>query len=260
MRKALLVAILGAAIAGSAAPAPASQIDRASAHAFVSDAERYVRASLSHRLELEAAARRFVEHLRASCPGLLARAPPPILEHVAGVPPWHGGGEGTEAQETTSRTFLTMTLGELRVVGYAPIRAPALAFVDELMRLRWTSRVIARSLSNLSHSILTTITLIPPDLCADARASLSIGFASAPAEATQFVNALRSTTLSNGRNLTALASNLGELANSVRPFLARRDLPALAHFRRLWSRAGPLLQIRGALVHRLLATVYAPGS
>jgi hypothetical protein len=234
-------------------------VDRASARAFVVDATRYVRALVSHRLQVSTAARRFVERLESSCPGALAQAPPPIIEHVKGAPPWHGGGEGTPQQQMTSQTFLTLALGELRVIGYAPIRAPALAFANELLHLPWADPVIARALGDLGQSILATLTLRPPDLCADARASQATGFAAAPPEATQFADACRSAArVSKGRNLAELASNLAELAGMVRPFLSRSDLPALAHFQRLWSRAKPLVEISGRVVGRLMQAVFAP--
>src|SRR5438552_3331591 len=129
MRKTVVCATLSVAIAGlSGAPASASRVDRASARTFVADATTYVSIAVSHRLQLKVAVRQFIEHLNASCPGALAHAPPPIVEHAEGAPPPKAGSEGTPAQRTNSQTFLTMALGELRVVGYAPIRAPALAF------------------------------------------------------------------------------------------------------------------------------------
>ena len=253
MMKAAVCAALSVAIAvASATPASASRVDRASARGFLADATTYVRASVPHRLELKTAVRTFIEHLESSCPGALAHAPPPIVEHPQGAPPPKGGGEGTPAQRTTSQTFLTMALGELRVVGYAPIRAPALAFANEVAHLQWTRPAIAHTLADFSQSVLATLALSPPDFCTDARASAAIGFAAAPPEATQFADAFRAATLvRKGRTLT-------ELANMVRPFLANRDINTLARFRRLGSRAEPLLQISDATVFRLLRTVFEP--
>jgi hypothetical protein len=250
MRKAVVCAILSVAIAGaSPPPATANRVDRASARRFLADATTYVRISASHRLQLKTAVRTFIEGLESFCPGALAHAPPPIVEHVLGGPP-PKGSEGTPAQRTTSQTFLTMALGELRVVGYAPIRAPALAFASELTHLHWTRPAIANTLADLSQSILATLALSPPDFCADALASAAIGFAAAPSETTQFADAFRAATLVNkGRSLT-------EIADMVRPFLAKSDRNTLARFRRLWSRDEPLLQISDATVFRLLRTVF----
>jgi len=254
MRTAVVCAILGVAIAGaSAAPASASRVDRASARTFLADATTYVRISVSRRLRLETAVHGFIEHLESFCPGALGHAPAPIVEHAVGAPPPKAATEGTPAQRSTSRIFLTMALGELRVVGYAPIRAPALAFANELTHLHWTKPVIAYTVANFSQSILATLALSPPDFCADARASAAIGFAAAPAEATQFAEASSAaTTLANkGRSLI-------EIANMVRPFLAKRGLNTLARFRRLWTHAKSLLQISDATVFRLERTVFRP--
>lgn len=257
MRKAAVATMLGLAIAATgAAPASASQLDRASARALIHDATTYARVSVSRRLKLRAAVRGFIDHIASSCPSALADAPPPIIEHAAGASPWHGGGEGTPAQQATSRTFLTATIGELKVAGFAPIRAPALALANELTHLRWTQPGVARALGDLGRSIIATMTLRPPNLCADARASAVIAFSDAPREATQFAVAVSET--SRGCTLTALASDLGELTSVVRPFLAHSDLPAVGRFRRLWARAAPLLQIRQASVRRLLQAVYRP--
>jgi len=246
--------MLGVAMVGATpAEVSASRVDRASARTFLVDATAYVRISVRHHLQLKTAVRAFIEHLESSCPGSLAHAPPPIVEHALGAPPSKAGMEGTPAQRTTSQTFLTMALGELKVVGYAPIRAPALAFANELPHLHWTKPLIAHTLADFGHSILATLALRPPDFCIDARASAAIGYAASPPEATQFADAFRAATLvGKGRSLP-------ELANIVRPFLAHDD-NTLARFRRLWSRAEPLLQINDATVFRLLRAVFAPHS
>jgi hypothetical protein len=252
MRRVLVCASLGVAIAGAnAAPVSANRVDRASARKFLTDATTYVRISLSHRLQLTTAVRTFIEHLESFCPGVLAQAPPPIIEHAQGHPP-PKGIEGTPAQRTTSQTFLTMALGEVTVVGYAPIRAPALAFANELTHLHWTKPAIANALADFSQSIRATLALSPPDFCADARASAAMGFAAAPSEATQFADAVRATPLVNSER------SLIELANMVRPQLVERDLRTLVRFRRLWSRAEPLLRISDATLSRLLRTVFRP--
>ena len=254
MRRAVVCAMLGVAMVGATpAEVSASRVDRASARTFLVDATAYVRISVRHHLQLKTAVRAFIEHLESSCPGSLAHAPPPIVEHALGAPPSKAGMEGTPAQRTTSQTFLTMALGELKVVGYAPIRAPALAFANELPHLHWTKPLIAHTLADFGHSILATLALRPPDFCIDARASAAIGYAASPPEATQFADAFRAATLvGKGRSLP-------ELANIVRPFLAHDD-NTLARFRRLWSRAEPLLQINDATVFRLLRAVFAPHS
>jgi hypothetical protein len=241
------------AMAGSSGPqASASPVDRASARTFLADAITYVSSAVSHHLQLKTAVRTFIDHLNSSCPSALAHAPAPIVEHAEGAPPAKGAREGTSAQRTTSQTFLTMALGELRVVGYAPIRAPAVAFANELTRLRWTNAVVASALADFSRSMLATLALRPPDFCADARASAAIGFAAAPPEATQFAEAFRAATLVNKGH------SLIELVNIVRPFLANRDVNSLARFRRRWSRAEPLFQANDATVFRLLRTVFEP--
>jgi hypothetical protein len=251
VRKALVCVILGATTAGAgAARVRAGRIDRASAHALLADATAYVRVSMSHRVRLRTAARTFIEHVESSCPGALANAPPAIVEHGDGGPP-PKGSEATPAQRTTSQTFLTLALGELRVVTYAPIRRSALAFANELAHLRWTKSAAASAVADFSRSIIATLALSPPDLCADARGSASMGFAAAPPEATQFVQAFRAATLlSKGRSLI-------ELANMTRPFLAHSDRNILARFGRLWTRAEPLLRIGDATQRRLLRAVFA---
>jgi hypothetical protein len=253
MRRAVVCAVLSAAIAGaSPTPVSASRVDRASAHTFLADAITYVRISVSHRLELKTAVRRFIGHLESSCPGALAHAPPAIVEYPEGAPPPKGSGEGTPAHRTTSQTFLIVALGELKVVGYAPIRAPALAFAHELAHLHWTEPAFAHTLADFSQSILATLALTAPDFCADARASAARGFAAAPPEATQFADEFRAASFVNeGNSLTALAT-------MVRPFLATGDLDTLARFRRLWSRAEPLLQIGDPSAFRLLRAVFEP--
>jgi hypothetical protein len=251
MRRAAACASLVIALAGASSPATnASQGDRASARTFLADATAYVRSSIAHRRQLKAAVRRFIEHLESSCPGSLASAPPPLVEHVQGKPPWPGRRGWTTSQRDTSRTFLTMAVGELQVAAYAPIRAPALAFANELTHLHWTSRRMASTLADFGQSTVATLALSAPDLCVDARASAAIGFAAAPAEATQFVHAFREATHADKEG------SLIELANMMRPVLARSDLYALARFRRLWSRAEPPLQISGATLSRLMRAVF----
>jgi hypothetical protein len=245
--------MLSVAMAGASGPqVSASRVDRASAHTFLADAITYVSGAVSHHFQLKTAVRTFIEHLNSSCRSALAHASPPIVEHAEGAPPAKGAGEGTPAQRTTSQTFLTMALGELRVVGYAPIRAPAVAFANELTRLRWTRPVVASALADFSQSMLATLALRPPDFCADARASAAIGFTAAPPEATQFAEAFRAAMLVNKGH------SLIELVNMVRPFVANRDVNSLARFRRRWSRAEPLLQVSDATVFRLLRTVFEP--
>jgi hypothetical protein len=252
MRKGVVGPMLSVAILGvSAAPVSAAEVDRASARTFLADATTYVHISVSRHTQLRTAARGFIEHLESSCPGSLAHAPAPIVETVAvGAPSLPKGSEGTPAQRATSRTFLTMALGEILVGGYAPIRAPALAFANELTHLRWTRPAIARTLADFSQSLRATLALNPPDFCVDARASAASGFAAAPGEATRFAEAFRAATLVNKGH------SLNELAEEVRPSLAHRDLNTLVRFRRLSSRAKPLLQTSDATVLRLLRAVF----
>jgi hypothetical protein len=253
MRRAVVCAILSVAMAGaSGPPVSASRVDRASARTFLADAITYASIAVSHRARLARAVRAFIEHLNSSCPGALAHAPPPIVEHAEGAPPPKGALEGTPAQRATSQTFLTMALGELRVVGYAAIRAPALAFANELTRLRWTKPGVASAVADFSRSMLATLALRPPGFCRDARVSAAIGFAAAPPEAMKFAEAFRAATLlDKGRGIS-------ELVNLVRPLLANRDVDTLARFRRRWSRAEPLLQVSDATVFRLLRAVFEP--
>ena len=252
-----MCALLGLALAATTAGAravqvSASRVDRASARAFLADASTFVRISLAHRVQLKNATRAFIAHLESSCPGSLADAAPPIAEHAQGAPPSKEGSEGTPAQRTTSQTFLTVALGELEVTAYRPVRAPALAFAQELTRLHWTRSPVAGALAAFARSILAALALRPPDLCVDARASSAIAFTTAPPEATQFALAFRATNIVNeGRRLP-------ELAHLVRPLLAGGDLDAFARVRRLLARAGPPLQIDDATVFRLLRTVFAP--
>jgi hypothetical protein len=132
--------VLSAAIvAVGGAPASASQVDRTSARRFLGDATRYVDVSVSHHSQRETAVRRFIEHIRSSCPSALANAPAPIVEHALGAPPSREGMEGTPAQRSTSQTFLTMALGELQIAHTAPIRGPALGFATRLAYQRWTN-------------------------------------------------------------------------------------------------------------------------
>lgn len=251
MGRAAVWATLGIAIAATSAnEASAGRVDRVSARTFLADATAYLRISVAHHLEQKSAVQTFIDHLESSCPGSLAHAPVPIIERAVGMPPPKAGLEGTPAQRTTSQTFLTMALGELKVFGYGPIRAPALTFANELTHLHWTKPSITRTLADSGRSIMATLALSPPDFCADARASAAIGFASAPPEATQFAAAFRAAARLNGRNL-------GELAGKVQPYLAKSDLGTLERFRQLWSRAEPLLQIRDATVFRLLRAVFA---
>jgi hypothetical protein len=236
----------------SPTPVSASRVDRASARTFLADAMTYVRISVSRRLELKTAVGRFIGHLESSCPSALAHAPPAIVEYPEGAPPPKGSGEGTPAHRTTSQTFLIVALGELKVVGYAPIRGPARAFAHELAQLHWTEPAIAHTLADFSQSILTTLALTPPDFCAAAQTSAARGFADAPPEATQFADNVRAASFVNeGRSLTSLAT-------TMRPLLATGDLDTLARFRRLWSRAEPLLQIGDASAFRLLRVVFEP--
>jgi len=243
-------AILSAAtVAAGAAPASASRVDRTSARMLLADSTTYVHISLSHHSQLAIAVRRFIEHVRSSCPSVLANAAPPIVEHALGAPPSKEGMEGTPAQRTTSQTFLTMALGELQIAHYAPIRGPALGFATQLARQRWTNPSIAHAVADFGQSLLAILALSAPDFCADAQASAAMGFTFAPPEATQFAGAFRAAT--DGRSLA-------ELANMMRPFLARSDLKTLARFQRLWSHAEPLLRISDATVRHLLRTVFQP--
>jgi hypothetical protein len=225
-------------------------VDRASARALLADATTYVRISVSHHLQLQAAARRFIAHLRSACPSSLANAPPAIVEHALGAPPSKAAMEGTPAQRTISQTFLTMALGELQIVRYAPIRAPALRFATQLANLRWTNSDIAAAVAEFGRSLLATVTLSAPDFCADARASAATGFASAPPDATHFTEAFRMRV--NDRR------SLNELASMMRPLLAHSDLEALSRFQRLWLHAGPLVALSDATIFRLLRTVFEP--
>jgi hypothetical protein len=249
----LVGAILGAAIgAASTASASASSVDRVSADKFLAEATTYVRVSLSRHSQLNAAANRFIEHLRLSCPSSLGSAPSPIAEHALGRPPSKEGMEGTPAQRATSQAFLTMALGELQVAHYVPIRAPALRFATELSRLRWTNPAIENAVTDSAQSLVATLALRPPDFCADARASAATGFALAPPEATQFVSGFRAATLVNeGRSLP-------ELADMMRPVLPPSGLKELARFQRLWLRGKPLVQVSDATVSRLLRVVFQP--
>ena len=246
----LVGAVLSAAIVGAGGPpASASDVDRTSARRFLADATRYLQVSVSHHSQLEAAVRRFIEHIRSSCPSVLANAPAPIVEHALGAPPSKEGMEGTPAQRSTSQTFLTMALGELQIAHAAPIRGPALGFATRLVRQRWTNPAIARAVADYGHSLLAILALSPPDFCAEARASAATGFAFAAPEATQFAGAFRAA--KQGRSLA-------ELANLMRPFLSPGEVKTLARFQGLWSHTEPLLRISDATVRRLLRAVFQP--
>jgi hypothetical protein len=247
----LLVAVV---MAGGSLPARASSLDAASARRFLADATTYLRSSEAHRKQIKAAVLRLIEHLESSCPGSLAHAPPPIIEHAAGMPPWHGGGEGTPAQEATSRSFLTLVLGELKLAAYDPIRSAAIRFSNDLIHLRWATPLIAHTLADVAHSILAELALSSPDLCADAGESATSGFTVVPADVARFVERYQAAMLPHSRR------NLLELAKLVRPALTVRDLGLFARFRRLWLRQEPRLQISDATTFRLLAAVFgSPG-
>ena len=242
------------AVGPRAAPASGKGLDQRSARTFLIDATNDLRGIMMHRQQVKAAIGRFIEHLESSCPGVLAAAPPAIVEHVEGAPPWKEEVDVTPAQRATSQTFLAMALGELKVAGFAPIRVLSLAFANELAHLRWTRQRVAQALSGLRQSIIATSALDLPDLCVDARASAAIGFVAAPPEAMLFVDAFRAAALvSNGRDLS-------DLTALVLPALARRDLGLLTRFRRLWARAAPVSTVSDASAFRLVRAVFTPHS
>jgi len=232
MGRANTLVFVGLVLVMSAAPASAESVDRTSSRVFLSDAIALDRTLIIHRTERQAAANAFVNQIAPTCPDALVNDP------IVG---------GTQAQ---GRTFETLDLEaniELNLAALDPVRSRATALVHELANLRWSRPKISRAVAAYRAALSAVLALEPPNFCADASASAANQFASAPSEASQFVQGFMAVPRSAHGGLV-------QIAEMMRPLLATNQQTSLTRLKNLQARQEKLSSLEPA-VERLALLV-----
>lgn len=212
--------------------AAATPDNSASSSAFIAAVTRIeTRAVALHGRE-QASAEALVEHVRATCPGVL----PSRAQSV------------TAAQLRVLRAFVSEAGYELSLAWVRPLRSAVRLDVSRMSRLHWTDKALNQGVHDLLRTFRATLSLRPPDLCSEAKLASASDFEAIPPRTKAF---LHNASLA----LPDSAPSVVDLANRMKGYLPSSDSGALMHLERLYARgsrlAAPLLKVWGNLLAAL---------
>jgi len=161
-RLAALAAVLGFAIAPSAALAAPQDV--ASTHAYIVASYNLLHTAVTTWSKVEAGIRQLDAKFHAECPD---------------------AGTGSPQNEE-GQALSTEAAGALWASGYQTDARIVRAYVKAIGRLKWSNPAITRSDRRLAKSLREMLALQIPPLCADIHAWSATGFKSVPADAKQY--------------------------------------------------------------------------
>jgi hypothetical protein len=195
------------------ATALATSLDSTSTSKFVAASSAAVRASLSKQSQEQAAADALISHIQSACPG----AVPARLK------------AGTAAQQRTEQALSFEAGAELTLALIDPVRSAEQRAIRLIAPLRWTSATLNRDISAFVRQGRAALALHPPDLCEQAKAAASSGFAVVPPATTTFLRRY-------GAALPSSAPTAVELADKMKPLADPQARTAIGQFARLEAR------------------------
>jgi hypothetical protein len=178
--------------------AAATPVDAASTSAFIAAETRVETRAIALYGREKASADALVEHVRATCPGVI---PGQVRS-------------GTVAQRRVWVALLTEGSYELALAWVQPLRLTLEIGVAQVSRLHWTEPALNRAVKASVREARATLSLRPPDLCADARLARASGFEAIPRRTTTFLHDATLALPDSGPSAVALAKRM------------RHDLPA----------------------------------
>jgi hypothetical protein len=201
----------------------ATSLDSSSTSKFVAASSRVDRLVLARASQEQASVNAFVTHIQSACPGIV----PASIK------------TGTAAQQRAWRALSSEALGEFGLALIDPVRAAEKRALRAIAPLRWTSATVNRQVAAYAQELRATLALHPPDICAQAKAMASTGFAAIPPATTTFLRRARAATPDSA--LSAM-----ELADKMKPLA---DPPARAAIGQLASLEG---RVNRAIKHFVL--------
>ncbi len=166
----ILLAVLALAAAPSAALAAAppavlaSSSNAAATRAYLNANYALVRAGRANLAAGNAALKSLVRQVTGECPLAAADSP-----------------ENHDSEQVSNEVA-----GALTLVAYHPDVAAMDAFARAVQGLRWSNRVLTRTVRTYATQILGLAALAPPGVCGDVRAWAAGGFQALPASTVQF--------------------------------------------------------------------------
>ena len=162
---------------GTSAAAAASK-NQTSTTRFITDVSRYMTVAIQSRTQIAAAVDGFVRDVNASCPGVVANAPP--------------FSTGTAAQNQAEGALNAEAQTEVVVIASTPLRSATAKLASELSRLHWSSRTISRMVARYVRATTKSLQIVAPDVCSDARTMAADGYAITPPDEQRYLSQVTS--------------------------------------------------------------------
>jgi hypothetical protein len=193
-----------------------ASLDSSSTSKFVADSSGVERVTLASLSQEQAAVNALISHVQSTCPG----AVPASLK------------TGTAAQQRAWEGLSGEALAELTLALIDPVRPADERAIAAIAPLRWTSTTLNGEVSAFVRQGRAALALHPPDLCAQAKAAASSGFAVVPPATTTFLRRYRAA-------LPDSAPTVVDLADKMKPLdpRARAAISKLASLEGRVSRA-----------------------
>ena len=176
----------------------ATSLDSSSTSKFVAASSGVERVTLASLSQEQAAANALISHVQSTCPG----AVPASLK------------TGTAAQQRAGEALSGEALAELTLALIDPVRPAEERAIAAIAPLRWTSSTLNRQTAAFVQEGRAALALHPPDLCAQAKAAASSGFAVVPPATTTFLRRYRAALPSSAPTAIDLADKMRPLASS----------------------------------------------